>query len=120
MTAHESGTFKFDAIPGHEHGLYVVKGSLKVGDDVLDVNEMMVFEKDSGIELEYSAGTLFAIIGGEPFPEPRYIWWNLVSSSKEKIEIAKKAWTDGSFPQVPGDPEKIPVPEEVPKVANYP
>lgn len=120
MDAVGSGTFKYDKIPGHEHAIYVVKGSLKVGDTTFYTNEMIVFEKGSDIELSYTEGSLFALVGGEPFPEPRYIWWNLVSSSKEKIEIAKKAWIDGSFPQVPGDLEKIPVPVEASRQVDYP
>src|SRR5690606_12933392 len=119
MSTHEKGTFTFEHIPGHEHALYVVKGSLKIGDETLNEHEMMVFEKESDIEVSYSKGTIFALIGGEPFPEPRHIFWNFVSSSKEKIGEAKRAWTDGSFPQVPGDDENIPIPGSTP-VVNYP
>jgi redox-sensitive bicupin YhaK (pirin superfamily) len=120
MSSEGDGKFSFDKVLGHEHAVYLVKGKLTVDGEVLKENELMVFKKDSDIELSYFAGTLFVLIGGEPFPETPFIWWNLVSSSKEKIELAKKAWTDGSFPQVPGDPDKIPVPEAVHTIAKYP
>lgn len=120
MRAKGEGSFSFAHVPGHEHGIYVVRGKLEIGDEVLNEHEMAVFEKDSDIEVSYSPGTIFTLIGGEPFPEPRHIFWNFVSSSKDNIEEAKKAWADGSFPQVPGDDERIPLPQESRPVVNYP
>lgn len=108
--AQASGVFRFSAIAGHEHGLYVVKGNLQVNETTVREHEMVVFKTNSEIEASFEAGSVFALIGGEPFPEPRHIFWNFVSSSKDKIEAAKVAWSDGSFPQVPGDHEKIPLP----------
>ena len=119
-SAKAAGDFTFEGIAGHEHALYVVRGEVTVGEEAYRQNQMVVFKKGSSFEASHSADALFALIGGEPFPEPRYIWWNLVSSSREKIEQAKRAWALGTFPQVPGDPEKIPLPEEVPVVASYP
>lgn len=118
LWSEKKGQFKFHT-EGHEHALYVVKGSLKVGEQEIKETQLVVFREGSAIEVEYSEDALFALIGGEKFPEPRYIWWNLVSSSKEKIEKAKDAWADGSFPQVPGDDEKIPLPAWKPLV-DYP
>jgi len=81
---------------------------------------MIVMLGDSGMELKHSKDVVLALFGGEVFPEPRYIWWNLVSSSKDKIELAKKSWIDGTFPMVPGDEDKIPLPEEPVRVPHYP
>lgn len=120
MEAKGRGLFHFQPSAGHEHALYVVRGSLQVDEQIIHQNEMVVFQKDSSLSVTYEADTLFALIGGEPFPEPRYIWWNLVSSSKEKIDVARKSWQEGSFPMVPGDDEKIPAPEDKPKPVNYP
>ena len=50
------------------------------------------------------------IIGGDALGE-RHIWWNFVSSSKERIERAKLDWRDGRFDKVPGDDEFIPLPD---------
>ena len=52
------------------------------------------------------------LLGGEVFPEKRNIYWNFVSSSKEKIEQAKLDWENGRFPNVPNETEFIPLPEE--------
>jgi redox-sensitive bicupin YhaK (pirin superfamily) len=54
----------------------------------------------------------FMVLGGEPADGPRFIWWNLVSSSRERIERAKARWRAGAFEAVPGDTEFIPLPEE--------
>ncbi|HLW57534.1 MAG TPA: pirin family protein [Bacteriovoracaceae bacterium] len=118
--AHKTGTLNFKHVQGQEHAVYLVKGSLKVAGQVINEHEMVVFEMNSDIEVEYEAGSLFAIIGGEPFPEPRYIFWNFVSSSKEKIEEAKRAWKDRSFPQVPGERDFIPLPGDKSAVVDYP
>jgi redox-sensitive bicupin YhaK (pirin superfamily) len=54
----------------------------------------------------------FMIVGGAPMDGPRHIFWNFVSSSKERIEKAKADWRDERFPKVPGDElERIPLPE---------
>lgn len=102
---------KFD-LPsdGHELALYVVKGSVKIDAETYSANKMVVFKNRSDLSIYHSADALFAVIGGEPLPEERYIWWNLVSSSQDKIEAAKKSWEDNSFPQVPNEDEKIPLP----------
>lgn len=111
IRAKKEGRYAYEN-PSFELGLYVVKGSVTLNGETYPANKMIVLAPGSGIELTHSADALFAVIGGVPFPEPRYIWWNFVSSSQEKIELAKAAWKDGSFPQVPGDYEKIPLPEK--------
>lgn len=97
---------------GQELAVYVVKGTINLNGETYHPHQMIVMKEGSDISFGHSADALVAIIGGEPFPEPRYIWWNLVSSSQEKIDLAKKAWADGTFPQVPGDFEKIPLPKD--------
>ena len=51
------------------------------------------------------------LLGGEPFATPRYIWWNFVASSHERIERAKDRWQRQQFPAVPGETEFIPLPQ---------
>lgn len=96
---------------GHELAVYVVEGQVELDGQIFTKEKMIVMNQGSDIHLKFSADALVAILGGEPFPEPRFIWWNLVSSSQEKIELAKASWKDGTFPQVPGDSERIPLPE---------
>jgi hypothetical protein len=51
------------------------------------------------------------LIGGEPLDAPRFVWWNFVSSSRQRIEQAQADWKAGRFPSVPGETEFIPLPE---------
>ncbi len=94
-----------------ELALYVVKGSVTI-DGKEFTHEMITFKQGSTIKLSHSQDALFAVVGGIPFPEKRFIWWNLVSSSEEKIEAAKEAWKNKNFPMVPDETEFIPLPEE--------
>ena len=57
------------------------------------------------------SAVLAAKFGGEPLDGRRHLWWNFVSSSKERIEQAKQDWLDGNFGQIPGETEFIPLPE---------
>jgi redox-sensitive bicupin YhaK (pirin superfamily) len=60
------------------------------------------------------------LLGGQDFATPRHVWWNFVSSSRERINEAKRDWKAGRFPLVPGDDQEfIPIPE-VPKTVSYP
>ena len=52
------------------------------------------------------------LVGGEPFAEPRHIYWNFVSSSKDRIEQAKDDWRRGRFPEIAGETEFIPLPPD--------
>jgi redox-sensitive bicupin YhaK (pirin superfamily) len=111
VTAKTKGKFTHTH-PGHDHAVYIVKGKVSINGTTYNETQMIVFKRDSAIEVDHSEDAVFALIGGEAFPEPRYIWWNLVSSDQEKINKAKAAWADGSFPNVPGDHERIPLPED--------
>jgi redox-sensitive bicupin YhaK (pirin superfamily) len=111
VTAKKKGRFAYER-PGHDHALYIVKGSLTVDGKKYNETQMIVFKSESSIEVEHSEDALFALVGGEAFPEPRFIWWNLVSSSQQKIDKAKAAWASGTFPNVPDDHERIPLPLE--------
>lgn len=79
---------------------------------------MMVFRPGDDIALTAGEqGSRLMVLGGETFNGPRYIWWNFVASSQEKIEAAKQAWAEGDwvhgrFKLPPGDSEEfIPLPE---------
>ncbi len=52
------------------------------------------------------------MLGGEAFPKPRHVWWNFVSSSRDRINTAKSDWKAGHFPTIPGDDKEWnPIPE---------
>ncbi len=63
--------------------------------------------------------TRLMLVGGEPFAEPRQIYWNFVSTSAERIDQAKRDWREGRFARVEGDAEFIPLPEQ-PAPVRYP
>lgn len=93
-----------------EAGLYVSRGSIIVDGKSLHVGEMAVFEKGSEISFSTGPQTRLMLLGGESFPEKRHLWWNFVSTDPAKIDKAKLAWADESFPKVPGEIDRIPLP----------
>ena len=104
--------FIFDfTSPGYELALLILHGSVKFGETDLLENQMLIFDKAILPSLQVNRETHMVLIGGEPFSTPRHIWWNLVSSSQDRIEIAKQEWKNGAFPMVPGETEFIPLPE---------
>ncbi|OYZ21020.1 MAG: hypothetical protein B7Y39_10070 [Bdellovibrio sp. 28-41-41] len=97
--------------PKFEFAVYMITGDAEVDGEKLSSQSMFAFDQGSSTRLNIKEGSKFVIIGGEPFQTSRHIWWNLVSSSREKIEEAKQSWKDGTFPMVPGETEFIPLPE---------
>ncbi|MCK6598648.1 MAG: pirin family protein [Bdellovibrionaceae bacterium] len=110
IDAKKKFSFEFNFF-SFEIAIYVVNGVVKYKEQEITEREMMVIDENELAKIEVNKGTKFAIIGGEKFMNSRHIWWNLVSSSKDKIEQAKKQWKEGSFPMVPGEKEFIPLPE---------
>lgn len=100
-----------------ERALYVVQGTVHCGAEKAEPGRMLVFTPGRDVTLRAEADARVVLIGGAPIDAPRHIWWNFVSSSRERIEEAKRAWRDrasrdGDFPKVPGDEhEFIPLPE---------
>ena len=75
-------------------------------------NVLLVFRPGDEIVVSSEQGAHFMLFGGASLGSNRYIWWNFVSSSKERIEQAKEEWKTGRFDIVPGDEEEfIPLPE---------
>ncbi|WP_061298624.1 pirin family protein [Leptospira borgpetersenii] len=99
-------------IPGdQESALYVARGSLEIRDQKIQVGQMAVFNSGETISFSSTQGGRSILLGGIPFPERRYLWWNFVSTSPERIEKAKLEWKEERFPKVPGETERIPLPE---------
>jgi redox-sensitive bicupin YhaK (pirin superfamily) len=97
--------------PNFEYAVYMIDGKGDVDGEVLNSQSMFTFDQNQMPKLNITEGSKYILIGGEPLQTPRHIWWNLVSSSKEKIEAAKKSWKEQTFPMVPGETEFIPLPE---------
>jgi redox-sensitive bicupin YhaK (pirin superfamily) len=103
--------------PEHaERAVYVVQGELAVGEIKITEGQLAVLEPGINTSLRAPAvgapgETRAMLLGGERFPTPRYIWWNFVASSLERIELAKDRWVKRQFPPVPGEVEFIPLPQ---------
>lgn len=94
-----------------ERGIYIVEGSLVIAGDTHEAGRLLVFKPGDEIILGTTTGARFMMLGGEPMDGPRFIWWNFVASSKEKIEAAKDDWKRARFAIVPGDAKEfIPLP----------
>jgi redox-sensitive bicupin YhaK (pirin superfamily) len=85
-----------------ERGVYVVEGSLEIDADAFGAGRLVVLEPGREIRIRATAETRAMLLGGASLGE-RHIYWNLVSSSKERIERAKEDWRERRFPLVPGD-----------------
>ena len=101
-----------------DRGAYVFSGSVESGGQAYGAGQMMVFRPGDKVSLRAGPeGARIMLLGGETLNGPRYIWWNFVASSKERIEAAKEAWREGDwqngrFQLPPGDDhEWIPAPE---------
>lgn len=93
-----------------ELGIYVASGQLQLGEQNLDVYTLTALDSPYQGELVAQSASRIAMIGGAPLGK-RYMWWNFVSSRKERIEEAKLEWKNRSFPLVPGDEQEfIPLP----------
>lgn len=95
-----------------ESGLYILEGSIESDGHTFEPKQLLVAKDSSLCEFTMNDDTTVYIFGGEPFPEPRHIYWNFVATSHELIEDAKKRWVEQSFPKVPGETGFVPLPEQ--------
>lgn len=105
----------------HEHaerGVYVAKGSLEVSGITYTTGQMLVFNSGADPVIVSKEKSTIMLLGGEPLGE-RFIWWNFVSSRKERIEQAKADWKEGRIILPPTDNhEYVPLPEDNSKPAG--
>jgi redox-sensitive bicupin YhaK (pirin superfamily) len=94
-----------------ERALYVLDGDAQL--DGSDISARQLVLLDPGVRHRLRAKTPLKamLLGGEPLDGHRHVWWNFVSSSRERIEQAKQDWVEGRFGQVPDETEFIPLPE---------
>ncbi len=95
-----------------ERAIYTLEGTVTISGDSFPDNRLLVFKPGDEIVVSSEYGAHFMLFGGASLGSKRYIWWNFVSSSKERIEQAKEEWKTGRFDIVPGDDKEfIPLPE---------
>ncbi len=96
-----------------ERALYVIDGTIDIAGDKFERGRLLVFKPGDKVTVTAATDAHFVIVGGAAMDGPRHIWWNFVSSRKERIEQAKAEWAAGHFGKVPGDEiEFIPLPEK--------
>lgn len=93
-----------------ERAVYVADGVITIDGETYTSGNMAVVAPDTDVAIEASSESRAMLLGGEPMDGPRHIWWNFVSSSKDRIEQAKDDWANGRFEKVPGESEFIPLP----------
>lgn len=94
-----------------ERALYCVAGEITVDGVPVPAHTLIVLEREIALQVASVGESRFVVIGGETLAEPRFMWWNFVSTRRERIGQAAADWDDGRFPPVPGDDERIPLPE---------
>ncbi|HSO07373.1 MAG TPA: pirin family protein [Pelomicrobium sp.] len=97
--------------PAEELAVYVVEGSVAIGGQRVGAGVLAVLAAGASgtVTAESAARIMFA--GGDALDGKRYIWWNFVSSSRERIERAKTDWREQRFAAVPGEDDAMPLPE---------
>ena len=101
-----------------ERAIIATEGTLEIDGETVQPFNLYVLEPGSKPVLSGYGRAM--LLGGQDFATPRHVWWNFVSSSRERINEAKRDWKAGRFPLVPGDDKEfIPIPE-IPNTVSYP
>lgn len=104
-----------------ERAVLVALGDAELDGQALERHTLYVLAPGEAMVLKATSDARVMLLGGEAFASPRHVWWNFVSSSKERIEQAREDWTAQRFAEVPGDSEeRIPIPDGQPKTVSYP
>lgn len=94
-----------------EIAIVVTHGSVVDDDTTIEAGQMLISKTEDECGIEVSAGTRLLLFGGQALSEERFLFWNFVSSSKERLEQAKQDWQADRFPMIAGDETYIPLPK---------
>jgi redox-sensitive bicupin YhaK (pirin superfamily) len=94
-----------------ERAIYVAEGEVDIAGETFEGPRLLIFRPGDRITVRALRRARLMLLGGAALDGPRYIWWNFVSSSKERIEQAKEDWKTGRFAPVPNETEFIPLPQ---------
>lgn len=94
-----------------EVGICIVDGKIEACGKSIEKGNMLVSKAEDTCKVSLKPNTHILLFGGKPFDEERLIYWNFVSSNKEKLEMAKVKWRNKQFPKVPGDGTYVAMPE---------
>jgi redox-sensitive bicupin YhaK (pirin superfamily) len=107
----KSGETQFET-QKNELAVYVISGELQINENDYKAFDTLIFSENSEVKIKASADSEFVVFGGLAFKTEKHIWWNFVSSSKEKIQKAKENWNAGHFQMVDGISQRILAPEK--------
>lgn len=93
-----------------ELAVYVVEGSIDLGGQTVSAGVLAVLADGASATIAAPAEAHVMICGGATLEGERIVWWNFVASSRERLEQAKQDWRDGTFGDVPGETDFIPLP----------
>jgi len=109
----KAGTILPLAADHEERAVYVIAGEIEIAGDRHGPERLLVLKPGDRIEVTAASDAHIVVVGGAAMDGPRHIWWNFVSSRKDRIEAAKADWKAGRFALVPGDTsEFIPLPPD--------
>jgi redox-sensitive bicupin YhaK (pirin superfamily) len=94
-----------------ELAIQVVEGEVDVDGVALPVHQMLMLDANRIATVRTDVPARIVLLGGDPLDGPRFVWWNFVASTRERIDEAAAAWKSGGFDGVPGETEFIPLPE---------
>lgn len=94
-----------------ERAIYIVSGAIEIAGETFEAPQLLVFRPGDRITIKAISPARMMLLGGATLEGKRYIWWNFVSSSRERIEQAKEDWAQGRFKPVPDETELTPLPE---------
>ncbi len=104
-----------------ERAVMLVGGEASLDGEPIALYDLVVLKPGAAMTLFSREGARVMLLGGEAFAAQRHVWWNFVSSDRERINQAKEDWRAGRFAKVPGDEaEFIPLPDGQPKTVSYP
>ena len=95
-----------------ERGVYVASGEVQIDGQDLSESQLARLQTGSAVELRARTRARLMLLGGAPMDGDRLIWWNFVASTPELLERAKQDWHEDRFAKVPGETERIPLPEK--------
>jgi hypothetical protein len=97
-----------------ERAVFIVSGEIEIAgqSDTFGKEQFVAFRPGANIALRARDSAHLMLLGGEPFPESRHIYWNFVATSRERIEQAKDDWRHHRFPTISGETDFIPLPPE--------
>ena len=102
----------YELCGGHdERAFYLVSGEIEIEGVSFPAGQLVVIRPGARAALRATQPSRLAALGGDSMDGPRFVWWNFVSSDRERIAAARADWEAGRFPSVAGDSEFIPAPE---------